>query len=172
MGSKKIEIVFHDDTIVNNLKDNDLIAEIIKSNKSILNAYYVNNFSEVTKKVLNGKNGVFAMFGTTENGAKKIIVDDKFISLFNSGNKDVCKGILAHEYGHYVDDKAKKQYSNDLNGFLKADVSADRNGAEATTKKTVIKALEYIKEYYEELKSDKLGGTIQMLEHRLNELKK
>lgn len=45
------------------------------------------------------KKGKILACATSNN---EIIVDDIFIKLIKSGNKDICKGLLAHEVGHIM----------------------------------------------------------------------
>ena len=170
MGTKKIDIEFYDNTIVNNLNDKDLIAEISKNGKKLLKVFYVIDFADQAKDVIAAGDAAFAMYGVTRSGAKKIIVDDGFISLYTSNKVEICKGILAHEYGHYVDGLEGKEFTKDFKGNLMADVSADKRGAEATTKRTIINSLEYLKYYFESLNNEKYILTIGMLNYRLEKL--
>lgn len=173
--SKKIDIVFVDKLDYKNLNEIVQIASIMKGTKTILPVIYRPDFQQVISGITRVKDAVgeFAFFGIkagTNDG--EILVDDTFIKLFNAGNRDICEGILAHEYGHYVDDCKGTRHKPGYEAAVKADITADSYGAEATTRNKILKTLNFMRDYYESLNDPNYRASILMLDERINKLSK
>lgn len=175
MGSKKIQIVFNSSIDFTKLGGGEKIASIQKGLKEIIPVYYSKNFQQNTNPLLlSGKgHGVFSFFGIVKETQKpEVLVDDLFIEVYNKGKVDICEGILAHEYGHYVDDCHGTRHMDDYECRLKADFTADKYGAEATTKKILIESIKYVREYFAGLNNRNYAASIKMLDERLARLEK
>jgi len=172
---KKIDIEYNEKLDYKNLDKVVKIASIKKSNKELLPVIYRADFQQAISNATRVKNAVgeFAFFGIKEGTNKgEILVDNNFINLYNNGKKEICLGILAHEYGHYVDDKNGTRHDKGFDAALKADITADMYGVEATSRMTILNTLIYMKDYYEKLKDDKYKASIYMLNERIDKSSK